>query len=165
VYAYRFDWDEGGSFLWTDLSKMLGASHGMEIPFVFNRFQLTGSADAVLFEDDTLATRTQLSRAMGAYWAEFARSGNPNLDGSTAWPPYGGTANLMRFDSATDGGIHPFEDRETLGELITDINKDQRLNEAGRCELAASFTGLSDQQRTQLVKAVGCETGSQDTAR
>ncbi len=29
VYAYRFDWDEGGRFLWTDLKKLLGAAHAI----------------------------------------------------------------------------------------------------------------------------------------
>ena len=39
VYAYRFDWDEGGSLLGlVDLSKSLGAAHAMEIPFVFGDF-------------------------------------------------------------------------------------------------------------------------------
>ena len=165
VYAYRFDWDEGGSFLWTDLSKMLGAGHGLEIPFVFNRFQLTGDADAILFEEDTLKTRVELSRAMGAYWAEFARSGNPSANDTTAWPRYGDDARLMRFDSANDGGIQIVKHRETLGALISDIKNDQRLDAGVRCELAHSFEGLADRQRSQLVKSVGCEAASKDSAR
>ncbi|PCI59169.1 MAG: hypothetical protein COB37_11965 [Kordiimonadales bacterium] len=164
VYAYRFDWDEGGSFLWTDLSKMLGAAHGMEIPFVFNRFQLIGEGDAVLFESETLATRLQLSAAMGAYWAEFARSGTPEAKDGTVWPRYGNDANLMRFDSASDGGIQIVEDRETLSKLISDLKNDHRLDESVRCELAHSFEGLAVQQKTHLVRSVGCQAERQESA-
>ena len=34
VYAYRFDWDEQPSILGMDFSFLLGAGHGLEIPFV-----------------------------------------------------------------------------------------------------------------------------------
>ncbi len=34
VFAYRFDWDEQGKLLWMDFSKIFGAAHAMEIPFV-----------------------------------------------------------------------------------------------------------------------------------
>ena len=72
VYAYRFDWDDGGRILFMDFRKVLGAAHGFEIPFVFNRFVHLGDADRILFGNRTRDDRGRLSRAMGAYWASFA---------------------------------------------------------------------------------------------
>jgi len=39
VWSYRFDWDEEPKKLGSDLSVMLGAAHGFEIPFVFGHFR------------------------------------------------------------------------------------------------------------------------------
>lgn len=124
VYAYRFDWDEGGRFLMTDLKKLLGASHGMEIPFVFNRFDLLGRLDPVMFKNETAASREKLSRAMGAEWAAFARDGAP----ASNWPRWrenGGT--LMRFD-AGDGAPAPITGGDSIDALIADLASDPALN-------------------------------------
>ena len=76
VFVYRFDWDEEPTILGADLSKMLGASHGFEIPFVFGHFDL-GRAGNKIFTQENQAGRTALSNAMMSYWAAFARSGDP----------------------------------------------------------------------------------------
>ena len=99
VYGYRFDWDEGGKFLWMDFSKMFGAAHAVEIPFVLNRFNLFPDGDKYLFHKKTESSRQTLSRAMGAYWAAFARNGKPAATGLPAWPNFGPEANLIHFDS------------------------------------------------------------------
>ena len=39
VFAYRFDWDEEASVMGYDLSKALGAAHGLEIAFAFGDFE------------------------------------------------------------------------------------------------------------------------------
>jgi para-nitrobenzyl esterase len=56
-----------------------GAFHGAEIAFVF------GEGGSILAESDTDA---ELSRAMGDYWVQFAKRGDPNLPGRPAWPAY-----------------------------------------------------------------------------
>ena len=38
VFTYRFDWDEEPIQFGFDLSKALGAAHGLEIAFAFNDF-------------------------------------------------------------------------------------------------------------------------------
>jgi para-nitrobenzyl esterase len=76
IFAYRFDWDEEPKFLWLDFSKLLGAAHGLEIPFVFGRLTFVG-AERVVFDDARRPAAEQLSRRMMSYWSEFAHSGDP----------------------------------------------------------------------------------------
>jgi para-nitrobenzyl esterase len=72
VFAYRFERVRPGQH-------GLGAYHGAEIPYVFD------SHDNWLAGDDQ---DRALSRAMQAYWVQFARSGNPNRPGLPAWPQW-----------------------------------------------------------------------------
>jgi para-nitrobenzyl esterase len=56
----------------------LGAYHGAELPYVFDR------------HDDWLATAApdrHLTTAMGDYWSRFARTGAP-ADAAESWPPF-----------------------------------------------------------------------------
>ena len=56
---------------------MLGAFHGMEIGYAFGNLDAEASA-----EDQAL------SEAMTRYWVQFAKTGNPNVEGLPAWPAY-----------------------------------------------------------------------------
>ncbi len=77
VYRYRFD-----LALPTDsTSPDRGAYHSGEIEYVFG--QLDSKAHM-----NWRASDRQLSAAMQKYWANFARSGNPNGSGLAKWPPY-----------------------------------------------------------------------------
>ena len=56
---------------------MLGAFHGMEIAYAFGNLDAEASA-----EDQAL------SDAMTRYWVQFAKTGNPNVEGLPVWPAY-----------------------------------------------------------------------------
>ena len=144
VYGYRFDWDDGGKILFTDLSKMLGAAHAMEIPFVFNRFKLLGSADKHMFQKKTAASREVLSRAMGQYWASFARDGVPSGEKLLRWPQYSeNNGTLLRFDAVrkkNDRGIETIPGGDTLKRLYADLQAEKRVDEKKRCKIAAAIT-------------------------
>jgi len=62
-------------------SRLYGAVHGVELPFVF------GSLDAVPAYTPG-ATERALSESMNASWARFAASGDPSVPGSVPWPAY-----------------------------------------------------------------------------
>lgn len=141
IWAYRFDWDEGGKVLLTDTGELLGASHAMEIPFVFNHFELFGSFDRVLFNDRNAEGREALAGAMGGYWGHFAHTGEPGTGGEAgpAWPRWGETARLMRFDTPDDGGLEVLEGRDSVEAIAGDLASDPRLEPAERCTVAAAI--------------------------
>ncbi|MBK9967609.1 MAG: carboxylesterase family protein [Holophagales bacterium] len=64
-------------------SRLYGAVHGVELPFVF------GSFAAIPGYTPDAAARS-LSEAMNASWARFAATGDPNVPGVVAWPAYDG---------------------------------------------------------------------------
>jgi para-nitrobenzyl esterase len=156
VYAYRFDWDEGGRFLFMDFAKMLGAAHALEIPFVFNRFELLGDADRIVFGKKTAKTREALSSAMGAYWAAFARDGVPANAGGANWPVYGEAAALIYFDSTNDGGIRVENGADSIDAVIADLKADTRIEDGPRCEIARALGGWAPDRREDILSGVGC---------
>jgi para-nitrobenzyl esterase len=143
VYGYRFDWDEGGSFLLTDLKKLLGAAHAIEIPFVFNRFKLLGPMDALMFTRKSEPARDDLSRDMGGYWAEFARTGAPSTGGARAnaeWPRWRtGGGSLLRLDEGA-GGFDILTGPDSIDALIVDLGADPRLTTEQRKIIADALS-------------------------
>ena len=86
VYAYRFDWDEQPSILGMDFSFLLGAGHGLEIPFVMGDFDF-GRQTRFLFTKKNESERIKLSKLIMQYWAHFAKAGYPNaqLENAVQW--------------------------------------------------------------------------------
>jgi len=58
----------------------LGATHGVEMPYVFGHLE-PGSAAWT-------AVDRRLSDALVTYWTQFAKTGDPNAAGIPAWHPY-----------------------------------------------------------------------------
>ncbi|MGF1456649.1 MAG: carboxylesterase/lipase family protein [Alphaproteobacteria bacterium] len=56
-----------------------GAFHASEIPFVFD------THGGVFVADDKDRALTDV---MGRFWTQFAKTGNPNIDGLMTWPAY-----------------------------------------------------------------------------
>lgn len=139
VFSYRFDWDDGGAMLWTDTQQLIGAAHAIELPFLFNDFSQFGAQSDTLFIAETEAERERLSRAMGAYWAGFARSGVPEAPGAPAWPSYGGEARFLRLDAQSDGGVEPLKGAEDVHRLMGDLKGDPALSPAERCRVLAAL--------------------------
>jgi len=144
VFAYRFDWDEEPVALGTELSRYLGAAHGLEIPFVFGHFQL-GRLGEVLFTEENLAGRETLSRAMRGYWGAFARTGWPSVEDQPAWRPFNaapGAEAFLLLDTPTGGGIRMASGLDSAEAILADLAKDPRLPTAqARCRVRKQLTG------------------------
>lgn len=69
-------------FTWKPENNALGASHGMELPFMFNNVavqrEMTGSSESAY----------RLQEIVSNYWLAFIRTGNPNVKGQTEWEAY-----------------------------------------------------------------------------
>ena len=86
VYLYRFDWAS------PVLDGVLGSTHCLEIPFVFDNVLLHrtftgGQEDAI-----------ELGHRLSAAWTQFARTGVPSAEGLPEWKAY--PANMV-FDIAS----------------------------------------------------------------
>lgn len=73
----------------------LHAFHAAEIPYVFGTADLAPPRWPAV--PDTPRER-DLSAAMMAYWASFARDGVPSAPDQPAWPAYGSSRSYMAFE-------------------------------------------------------------------
>jgi para-nitrobenzyl esterase len=158
VWAYRFDWDELPSWLWWDLSTLLGAAHALEIPFVFGRFEL-GRLGGVLFDDASEAGRVELSTAMMSYWAQLAHAGDPGQgrDGSLpAWGPWGRDGEtFLVLDTADGGGIRMADERVSVPGLVEEALGDDRIaDDAARCEILRGLAWRAEELAMETVDAM-----------
>jgi para-nitrobenzyl esterase len=101
VYRYRFDQPLPS----TDKTKKFGAYHSVEIEYVFG--QLGSKALPFRAED------RKLSGQMQQYWANFARTGDPNGPGLPRWPAYeaGSGWPVMHLSAAPEAEKDALRDR------------------------------------------------------
>ncbi|MCG8669048.1 MAG: carboxylesterase family protein [Pseudomonadales bacterium] len=169
IFAYRFDWDEQPKILFVDLGFLMGAAHGMEIPFVFNYFDAFRSPtlDALLFTKKNAPGREQLGASMSSYWAEFAYHGSPGFgrlnSESHYWQPWNSDPvqdNLMVFHTQETDGIRMANQRNSVVILKEKLQADTRFsNHEQRCSVyIALFSGteLWQQAEYQGLAEVGC---------
>jgi para-nitrobenzyl esterase len=133
VFAYRWDVDDLRHLGFIDLNVLLGASHGMEVPFVFGN--LTNSVE-IYYKGLMTPEVAQVSDSMMSYWAEFAYTGDPGK-GRTGrevlWSGWqNGDANnprLLVLDSAGDQGIRMSSERVTGDSLKAEFLSDRSFTD------------------------------------
>jgi len=130
VFAYRWDWDEQGTrFGFLNLTQLLGAAHGLEIPFVFGHWNIGPQSD-LLFGEHGAAERIELSAAMMSYWANFAHTGKPdrgrqgNLPNWKPWDSVPGEPKMMILDSANDSGLRMTNTEVNREFLVEELTKE-----------------------------------------
>src|SRR4029453_13945341 len=142
VFVYRWDWDEEGKRLgFIDLSQLLGAAHGLKIPFVFGHWDL-GPTSSRLFNEANGPGRVALSEGMMAYWARMAHDGNPGTGGGQhpqwqAWSNEPGGPRTFVLDTETGGGIRMTDIEVTPDSLLAEMEAEPGLDAKERCRLFA----------------------------
>jgi para-nitrobenzyl esterase len=144
AYAYRFDWDEEGTMLWLDLSRLLGAAHAFEIPFVFGGLSLGPVTDNIFPESSQPAARI-LSDQMMSYWGQFAYTGDPGRGRGgdlPEWMSWGADpGRFLIFDTEADGGLRLSSETLTRATVLRQIAEDDRFKTSKeRCGVYWNFT-------------------------
>ena len=164
VFAYRWDWDEGGKNWLVDYSELLGAAHGLEVAYIFNDFD-GGISVPGLYNGDNIPGRDLLGAQMRSYWSEFARNGAPGRGRSGSlplWKPWSSKGpNLMILDSAADGGLHMVREPMTAAMLKRRVAEDPDIPDLRtRCELYVQLFLLAnagaDVWNKKQYNALGC---------
>ena len=148
AWTYRFDWrDEGRRFGVLDVGRLVGASHGLEIPFVFGTFD-TSPGHAMLFTAENQLGREVLSRQMMSYWAEFAAHGRPGRgrDGTlpewSAWTDR--TPSSLRLDTPTNGGLNSISERLTRDGVVQLMDAREPAGQPACAMFRATFRNRVD---------------------
>jgi para-nitrobenzyl esterase len=90
TYEYRFSYIRH-----TQRGRMPGASHGAEIPYVFDSWKESPLGDSFMNDED----RAAAARVHGC-WIAFAKTGTPSCPNTPEWPAYtAATDQLMEFDT------------------------------------------------------------------
>ena len=76
AYVYHFEWQSPVN------DGSLGASHGMELPFMFNNIAMARTLTGGTKEAYELADK------ISSAWINFVKTGNPNVKGLPKWDPY-----------------------------------------------------------------------------
>ncbi|MBU0991553.1 MAG: carboxylesterase family protein [Proteobacteria bacterium] len=102
VYLYKFSWDEEPE----PFDFLFGAAHSIDLPFFFGMFPEEESFFRFAWSEENRAGREMVSDAMISYFAQFARTGNPNSTASDLplWTQYDSSKNgNKRIVFDTDG--------------------------------------------------------------
>ncbi len=164
VFAYRWDWDEGGKNWLVDYGELLGAAHGLEVAYIFNDFT-DGIIVPGLYNNDNIPGRDLLGAQMRSYWSEFARNGAPGRGRNGAlplWQPWSNEGpNLMLLDTAADGGLRMVREPMTVAMLKKRVAEDPDIPDLRtRCELHVQLFLLAnagdDVWNRKEYDALGC---------
>ena len=156
VYAYRFDWDDLGSTPDRDWPQIMGAAHGLEIPFVFGNFRM-GFLPEELFDGPNTAARIELSASIRSYWTQFARTGNPGRGRNGAlpsWELWNGDQKLV-FDTKPEGGIRMESAAIDIDVVHAALWTDEHLTDEEKCGVYKDIT-MYPAYPVDDLKARGC---------
>ncbi len=134
VFAYQFLWGAGGAkgkVMAPPLNILLGSCHALEIDFVFGTDN--ASLGALVFSEKNKPGRVALSHAMMDYWAQFARTGNPNKKDSklplwSGWTNAKGPKTLL-LDADLETARITMSDIEVTRQTIEASLKTEKLQQ------------------------------------
>jgi len=135
TYAYRFDWDDWPRLPFMNLPELVGASHGVEIMFMFGlvaerpwlRYLLGGRR---------FTEMQQLSEAMRQYWTTFASTGTPNTANNNSlaqWTPWPSSERstdntLLLLDTPLATSSHMVRDIISIADIRKNLLADPLIS-------------------------------------
>ena len=137
TYVYRFDWQDLPEFNGVELSRLAGASHALEIPFVFGSF-FDSFMIKTFFDKEALSSAIKLSDHMISYWTQFAYTGDPGRgrdNNSPEWEPWSEEVSYIVLDSDRGQNISMRNDIVSWESLVQDLTLDTRLSNKEKCEI------------------------------
>lgn len=101
-------WNYMFAYYGTALDGKLTATHCMELPYVFNNVTRASSMTGATLE------AIQLGNSMSSAWINFARTGNPNVEGMPEWPAYTADSKATMIFDAPVSEVKYAYDRKLL---------------------------------------------------
>jgi len=104
-----------------------GAGHGSEVAYVFNNL------DARWGDTEPSTEEQELAKVMNSYWANFAKTGDPNGEGIPEWPVYNiQNEEILEIepDGETVGKPDPREERLDVIQMAIETLR-ERLQSRG----------------------------------
>ncbi|MDA8733170.1 carboxylesterase family protein [Gammaproteobacteria bacterium] len=132
TYAYRYDWDDHRRFFIADFKKLIGASHGTEIPLITGNNDIVGDYGFLIYPSGP--SKRFLSKNMMLLWSNFAKNGSPGVStNGIEWLPYNSLeeTNFLILDNKRNMKIA--NSYTSYNELVEQLNHDARVNELERC--------------------------------
>lgn len=162
VFAYRFDWDDMHSNWLVNLPELLGATHALELDFLFG--PLLSRIVPGVFHAKNYEGREALGRTMRDYWAGFAYSGKPGSGRSAtapAWPRWTPSSPwFMVLDESSDGGVRVETAHLTVDAVKQRLREETYLSERLRCavyvDLYLANNGLPELFDAREYQKMGC---------
>ena len=159
TYAYRYDWDDHRRLFIADFKKLIGASHGTEIPLITGNNDIVGGYGFLIYPSGP--SKRFLSKNMMLLWSNFAKNGAPGVStNGIEWLSYNSLeeTNFLILDNKRNMKIANLY--TSYKELIEQLNYDARVNELERCVILyqmGTFVGNDIFNEIKQFSNFGCD--------
>ena len=139
LYAYRFDWDDQENSFFADFPHLIGAAHAIDIAFVTGNYTYGPISSYVYPEGES---RNQMQELMMSAWAEFARTGSPQMP--IDWPNFSAADRDFVHQDVGDA-LRISSDRATMASILDEAKRSTLLSNIELCLLVwDSLTKVGD---------------------